>query len=132
MSSPRAAPKTSLLHLHPPGNVCVNGTREGGNHSCVDGVYWCKCGFPLHQCGPAVGMENVTEAHGHDCARHDPDYRCWATKVAAKFPGLANPHNPNSQSSFPWTQPDANNATAATAAVGGDTHQQLVYEGNCT
>ena len=74
--------------MHLPGNVCVNGTREGGNHSCVDGVYWCKCGFPSHQCGPAVGMENVTKTHGHDCARHDPDYRCWATKVAAKFPGL--------------------------------------------
>ena len=46
-------------------NICVNGTDHHGNNSCVNGKYWCMCGgYDPHsssQCGPEVGMENITE-----------------------------------------------------------------------
>ena len=70
-------------------NVCVNGTDHEGNNTCTEGVYWCRCDFTAdHQCGPSVGMENVSKAHPSVCFPWSPDYACWRSKTATKLPGL--------------------------------------------
>jgi len=71
-------------------NICVNGTDHHGNNSCADGVYWCMCGdyHSSKQCGPSVGLENITESMSkRKCAAGSKSWDCWKDNTAAKTGG---------------------------------------------
>lgn len=71
-------------------NICVNGTDHHGNNSCIDGVYWCLCGdyHASKQCGPDVGLENITESMSRrKCYPGSEKWDCWKDNTAAKTGG---------------------------------------------
>ena len=75
----------------PPFEIGARCLTDHGNNSCTNGAYWCECGgwSRAEQCGPKVGMENITSSSGRrECREGAADWECWKDASARKTGGL--------------------------------------------
>ena len=73
-------------------NICINGTDHHGDNHCVDGTYVCDCSVLYNSthvdCGPQVGVVNLSAVHLPPCEEDDPEWSCWRVAVANKTGGM--------------------------------------------